>query len=68
AAADSLGKNGWGWANLEDTQSWRIVLDNLASMGDLEVSTFAFYQKDKNYRWWTSDDDGWGRSMWVAGI
>ncbi|MGM1330712.1 carbohydrate porin, partial [Klebsiella michiganensis] len=23
AAGDSLGKNGWGWANLDDTQSWR---------------------------------------------
>jgi len=68
AAADSLGKNGWGWANLEDTQSWRVVLDSMANLGDVEVSTFAFYQKDKNYRWWTNDDDGWGRSMWVAGI
>lgn len=68
AAGDSLGKNGWGWANLENTQSWRVVLDSVASMGDLEISTFAFWQKDKNYRWWTEDDNGWGRSMWVAGI
>ncbi|MBX4373115.1 carbohydrate porin, partial [Mycobacterium tuberculosis] len=36
AAGDSLGKNGWGWANLENTQSWRVVLDSVASMGDLE--------------------------------
>jgi sucrose porin len=34
AAGDSLGKNGWGWANLDDTQSWRVVLDSVASMGD----------------------------------
>lgn len=64
AAGDSLGKNGWGWANLENTQSWRVVLDSVASMGDLEISTFAFWQKDKNYRWWTEDENGWGRSMW----
>lgn len=56
AAGDSLGKNGWGWANLENTQSWRVVLDSVASMGDLEISTFAFWQKDKNYRWWTEDE------------
>ena len=47
AAGDSLGKNGWGWANLDDTQSWRVVLDNMASLGDWEISTFAYYQKDK---------------------
>ena len=63
AAGDSLGKNGWGWANLENTQSWRVVLDSVASMGDLEISTFAFWQKDKNYRWWTEDDNGWGLSL-----
>ncbi|VEB01709.1 maltoporin [Klebsiella pneumoniae] len=45
-----------------------MVLDSVASMGDLEISTFAFWQKDKNYRWWTEDENGWGRSMWVAGI
>ncbi|WP_036817142.1 carbohydrate porin, partial [Photobacterium sanctipauli] len=27
AAGDSLGKNGWGWANLDDTRSWRGALD-----------------------------------------
>ncbi|MET2612316.1 carbohydrate porin, partial [Klebsiella pneumoniae] len=37
-------------------------------MGDLEISTLAFWQKDKTYRWWTEDENGWGRSMWVAGI
>ncbi|MDM7143654.1 ethanolamine ammonia-lyase subunit EutB, partial [Klebsiella pneumoniae] len=42
------------------TQSWRVVLDSVASMGDLEISTFAFWQKDKNYRWWTEDENGWG--------
>lgn len=69
AAGDSLGKNGWGWSNLDDTQSWRLVLDGLASLGNgWDVSTFAFYQKDKSYRWWTGDQDGWGRSMWVAGV
>jgi sucrose porin len=69
AAGDSLGKNGWGWSNLDDTKSWRLVLDGLASLGNgWDVSTFAFYQKDKNYRWWTGDMEGWGRSMWVAGV
>lgn len=67
-AGNSLGKNGWGWANLDDTQSWRVVLDGIASLGNWDISTFAFYQKDKNYRWWTSSDEGWGRSSWVAGV
>lgn len=34
AAGNSLGKNGWGWANLDDTQSWRLVLDGLATLGN----------------------------------
>ncbi|WP_058911487.1 maltoporin [Entomohabitans teleogrylli] len=68
AAGDSLGKNGWGWANLNNTQSWRVVLDGMASLGEWEISTFAFYQQDKNYRWWSSDKDGWGRKSWVAGV
>ncbi|WP_174848223.1 maltoporin [Yersinia artesiana] len=68
AAGDSLGKNGWGWANLEDTQSWRVVLDGMASLGEWDISTFAYYQKDKNYRWWSSDEKGWGRTSWVAGV
>ncbi len=49
AAGDSLGKNGWGWANRDETRSWRAVLDGLASFGDIEVSTFAYYQADKDY-------------------
>lgn len=69
AAGDSLGKNGWGWANLDDTQSWRLILDGLAALDNgWEVSTFAYYQQDKNYRWWSSDSEGWGRTSWVAGV
>lgn len=68
AAGDSLGKNGWGWANLEDTASWRMILDAVAAMGSWDISTFAYVQKDKNYRWWSSDKNGWGRTSWVAGI
>ena len=67
-AGDSLGKNGWGWANLDDTQSWRVILDSMASVNNVDISTFAYYQKDKNYRWWSSDADGWGRTRWVAGV
>ncbi len=35
AAGDSLGKNGWGWANWKTPSPRRVVLDSVASMGDL---------------------------------
>ncbi|EKN5084950.1 carbohydrate porin, partial [Yersinia enterocolitica] len=48
--------------------SWRVVLDGVASLGEWDIATFAYYQKDKNYRWWSSDEKGWGRTSWVAGV
>jgi sucrose porin len=39
----------------------------MASVNNVDISTFAFYQKDKNYRWWSSDADGWGRNVGCRG-
>lgn len=68
AAGNSLGKNGWGWANLDRTQSWRLVFDALYTAGPLDIATFAFYQKDRQFRDWSSADTGWGRSMHAIGV
>ncbi|MDV7105111.1 carbohydrate porin [Vibrio sp. TH_r3] len=71
AAGDSLGKNGWGFANHEDTKSTRIVFDGLANVADnWEVSTFAFYQTDSDYNPWTdwSSSTGSDRDIWAAGV
>ncbi|WP_036820460.1 carbohydrate porin, partial [Photobacterium sanctipauli] len=38
------------------------------SKGNWDFATFAFYQSDENYRWWSSDNNGWERSSWAAGI
>lgn len=63
AGGDSLGKNGWGYANSEGTQSWRFVLDGMASFGSVDVSTFAFYQQNKDYAPWTNAAEGEGEDV-----
>jgi len=60
AAGDSLGKNGWGWANSSGTESWRVVFDGMASMGAFDISTFAFYQADTDYAPWSGVAEGKG--------
>ncbi|WP_026958754.1 carbohydrate porin [Aliagarivorans taiwanensis] len=70
AAGDSLGKNGWGYANSKGTKSWRFVLDGMASFGAWDVSTFAFYQDDSDYAPWQNAAKGEGedRSLWAVGV
>jgi len=70
AAGDSLGKNGWGWANSKGTQSWRGVLDGLASFGNWDISTFAFYQQDRDYKPWSGVSEGEGEDVnrWAVGV
>ena len=73
AAGDSLGKNGWGFANSEDTKSSRIVFDGLANVSDnWEVSTFAFYQTDSDYSPWSdwsnNATEGNDRDIWAIGF
>ncbi len=46
AAGDSLGKTA-GAGPTRKHPVRRVVLDSVASMGDPEISTFAFWQKDK---------------------
>ncbi|WP_262021723.1 carbohydrate porin [Vibrio quintilis] len=59
AAGDSLGKNGWGYANVKDAKSTRVVFDGVANLNDSwELSTFAFYQKDSDYNPWDSYSTG----------
>ncbi|MDG3085322.1 carbohydrate porin [Vibrio hannami] len=73
AAGDSLGKNGWGFANTEDTTSSRIVFDGLANVAqNWEVSTFAFYQTDSDYAPWSDwsspSTKGSDRNIWAVGV
>lgn len=70
AAGNSLGKNGWGFANSDGTKSWRFVLDGMASLGKVDVSTFAFYQDDKDYKPWANAAEGTGndRNLWAIGF
>ncbi len=68
AAGDSLGKNGWGWANLDDTTSYRLVLDGLANVSGWDISTFAFYQQDSDFRWWSGASEGWDRTRMAVGV
>lgn len=68
ASGDSLGKNGWGWANLKDTKSYRLALDGMYSVAGLDIATFAFYQSDTNYRNWTGKDTGWDRKLYAIGV
>lgn len=70
AAGDSLGKNGWGFANSSGTKSWRGVLDGMASLGKVDVATFAFYQSDSDYAPWTNAVEGAGndRDLWAVGF
>ena len=68
ASGDSLGKNGWGWANLENNDSYRLVLDGMYSVAGLDIATFAYYQQDTDYRAWTGKDTGWKRKLWAAGV
>lgn len=67
-AGDRLGRNGWGYANLEDTKSWRLSAAGVAQMGKVEFQTFIMYQKDTNYRNWSDSAEGWDRSYFTAGI
>lgn len=69
AAGNSLGKNGWGWANLKETESHRIVFDGLWNAApNWEVSTFAFYQTDSDFREWSGASKGWDRDLWAVGV
>ncbi|WP_277206896.1 carbohydrate porin [Vibrio misgurnus] len=69
AAGDSLGKNGWGFANLDDTKSTRIVFDGLANLNESwEVSTFAFYQKDSDYNAWNTASTPFDRDIYAIGV
>ncbi|USD67395.1 carbohydrate porin [Vibrio sp. SCSIO 43136] len=73
AAGDSLGKNGWGFANSSDTKSTRVVFDGLANLNESwEVSTFAFYQKDSDYAPWSdwsnSSTVGYDRDVYAVGV
>lgn len=70
AAGDSLGKNGWGFANSKGTKSSRFVLDGMASLGKVDISTFAFYQNDKDYKPWANAAEGTGndRNLWAIGL
>jgi len=59
AAGDSLGKNGWGFGNVKDAKSTRVVFDGLANVSDSWfLSTFAFYQKDSDYNPWNTYSTG----------
>ncbi|EJR0948775.1 carbohydrate porin [Vibrio alginolyticus] len=73
AAGDSLGKNGWGFANSEDTKSTRIVFDGLVNLSDnWEMSTFAFYQTDSDYAPWSDWSNpttkGYDRDIYAIGV
>jgi sucrose porin len=73
AAGDSLGKNGWGFANSEDTTSTRLVFDGLANITkSLELSTFAFYQTDEDYSPWSDWSSpttrGYDRDIFAIGV
>lgn len=73
ASGDSLGKNGWGFANSEDTKSTRVVFDGLANLSDSwELSTFAFYQSDSDYSPWSDWSDasnvGYDRDSFAIGV
>jgi len=68
AAGNSLGKNGWGWANLQDTKSIRVTFDGMYSIAGLDVATFAFYQADRDFRDWTGKATGWDRSLYAVGV
>jgi len=73
AAGDSLGKNGWGFANSEDTKSTRIVFDGLVNLADnVEMSTFAFYQTDSDYAPWSDwsqpTTKGYDREIYAIGV
>lgn len=73
AAGDSLGKNGWGFGNSDDTQSGRIVFDALANVNETwDISTFAFYQMDSDYNPWSDWSDptnsGYDRNLWAVGV
>ncbi len=69
AAGDSLGKNGWGWGNNKDTKSFRIVLDGLLPVAqNLELGTFAYFQKDKDYNPWSDGSDLYDLTTWAVGV
>jgi sucrose porin len=69
ASGDTLGKNGWGWANLDETQSHRIVFDGVVNAADnVEVSTFAYAQKDTDFREWSGSAQGWDRELYAIGF
>lgn len=70
AAGDSLGKNGWGYGNYEDTKSTRIIFDGLANLSESwEVSTFAFYQNDSDYSSWDwNPTSGIDRDLYAIGV
>jgi sucrose porin len=73
AAGDSLGKNGWGFANSEDTTSSRVVFDGVVNLSqNWEVSTFAFYQMDEEYSPWSDwsqvTTQGYDRNAYAIGV
>ncbi|NLS14877.1 carbohydrate porin [Vibrio sp. SM6] len=73
AAGDSLGKNGWGFANSEDTKSGRIVFDGVVNLSSSwEMSTFAFYQKDTDFNAWADWSNpttkGYDRDLYAVGL
>ncbi|KAA8597723.1 carbohydrate porin [Vibrio sp. 10N.286.52.C3] len=73
AAGDSLGKNGWGFANSEDTKSSRVVFDGVVNLSESwELSTFAFYQTDSDYAPWSDWSNaatkGYDRDVFAIGV
>lgn len=73
AGGDSLGKNGWGFGNSDDTKSTRVVFDALWDLNDVwDISTFAFYQSDSDYAPWSDWSDpateGYDRDIYAIGV
>lgn len=67
-AGDRFGRNGWGYANLDDTTSWRLSASGVAQLGKVDFQTVIVYQRDENYRGWSQDQSGWNRDFFIAGI
>ncbi|HCQ3754895.1 TPA: carbohydrate porin, partial [Escherichia coli] len=58
-AGDHLGRNGYGYQNLNDQRSWRISTSGIAMLGKVNVQPFMLYQHDDNYRGSFHTDYGW---------